>query len=599
MHVPKSVGPLRVISLLLLIAMLLAACGTPAGSDEAAADTPAASQAASQAAVASAAPSTAPSPSAAPSVAAGASAAASEQAGAAESPLAGASAAAGGGEVQIVKSSVPGVPDAILGGELEPFQSVQGTPGNGGTVSSFQITYTPPIPAPAENRYLQELNKRLGVTFEPTVVPAAAYAERLAAITAGGDLPDLVLIDLNTAPDQLRAIQQGAYCDLTPYLTGDALKEYPNLAAFPERLWENVKVQDKIYGVPRPRYLTGNSVIWRQDWAENLGMAEIENADDFREVAVAFSKNDPDGNGHNDTFGLGSNNGDLTLPFIYYMFRVPNQWQLNDDGSLTYYIETDAFKQAIEYARQLYADGAYHPDAANLTTAQSNEEFKAGKLGGYINAFYSLVGIERDEVRKNFPDAELTVLIPPGHDGGQGVVWNNSGYFGFVAISARNCNDEERVKELLRILNYFAAPAGSTERTFLDNGIEGVHHEVGDGGRRQLTELGKLERGDVQTIMGPPPVFRRPEGPEQSLRLQKIAEELTKIGIDNPALTAFSETQVAQGAELNQLVKDRITAIVLGREPLEAVDTLVQEWRSRGGDQIRQEFEADLKASGS
>jgi putative aldouronate transport system substrate-binding protein len=41
---------------------------------------------------------------------------------------------------------------------------------------------------------------------------------------------------------------------------------------------------------------------------------------------------------------------------------------------------------------------------------------------------------------------------------------------------------------------------------------------------------------------------------------------------------------------------DRMTPIVSGREPLTALDDAIKEWKSRGGDQIRQEFEQSLKA---
>ena len=37
-------------------------------------------------------------------------------------------------------------------------------------------------------------------------------------------------------------------------------------------------------------------------------------------------------------------------------------------------------------------------------------------------------------------------------------------------------------------------------------------------------------------------------------------------------------------------------AIISGREPLSTFDTFVTDWRSRGGDAMRKEFEQELKA---
>ncbi len=52
---------------------------------------------------------------------------------------------------------------------------------------------------------------------------------------------------------------------------------------------------------------------------------------------------------------------------------------------------------------------------------------------------------------------------------------------------------------------------------------------------------------------------------------------------------------MARAAELNQFGFDRATAIITGREPASALDAAIRDWRSRGGDQIRKEFEQALK----
>ena len=57
---------------------------------------------------------------------------------------------------------------------------------------------------------------------------------------AGGDLPDLILLNtgLGAAPNVPQFLQ--AQCaDLSPYLSGDAVKDYPNLAALPTSAWKN------------------------------------------------------------------------------------------------------------------------------------------------------------------------------------------------------------------------------------------------------------------------------------------------------------------------------------------------------------------------
>ena len=52
---------------------------------------------------------------------------------------------------------------------------------------------------------------------------------------------------------------------------------------------------------------------------------------------------------------------------------------------------------------------------------------------------------------------------------------------GIAAIPAKVGKDKERVKELLRVIDYLAAPFGCEEWVFLNYGHEGVHHMMQRG----------------------------------------------------------------------------------------------------------------------
>ena len=53
---------------------------------------------------------------------------------------------------------------------------------------------TPPSPL-EENPYWQELNERVGVSFEPQFVPQPVFYQKFATMLASGDVPDLVFLD--------------------------------------------------------------------------------------------------------------------------------------------------------------------------------------------------------------------------------------------------------------------------------------------------------------------------------------------------------------------------------------------------------------------
>jgi len=489
-------------------------------------------------------------------------------------------------------SPVSGVPDAYT--KLPPpFASVAAIPGRGGKVTALITSNLPPTPARDQNRYWQELEKRLGVTWEPTLVPGSSFEEKFAAAVGGGDLPDLVT--LNPTPSQLRAIQQGAFTDLTPFLTGDALKEYPNLAKIPAPVWQSLAIRGKLYGTPKTRYRAGDVLLFRGDWLEKLGIPAPKNADEFLQLATAVTKNDPDGNGKADTFALGSGGGPFSPTFFRQMFRVPNEWRKNPDGTLTYFLETDEFRQTLAYMNKLFAAGVYHPDAGTMNQEQARSGFASGKFAGFGGTITGVPDRTRDIAPINAA-AKVVGLISPGFDGGKALAYNNPGYFNFAAIPAKVGRDRERVKTLLRLLDYWSAPFGSEEWLFITNGLKDVHYTLDRDGAPIRTDLGQREIGDLSYVVNGPFVFFNAQIPEMARYQQRLAQDLLAIGSDSATQGLFSPTFATKGTELAQLQLDRTVAIVTGREPLAALDVWIKDWRSRGGDMIRKEYEEGLKA---
>jgi len=500
-----------------------------------------------------------------------------------------------------IPSPAPGVPDAYLK-PPPPFKSVATAPGKGTKVSAFLIAYlSPPTPHDG-NKYWQELEKRLGISgLDMTLVPQANYVEKVSATVAGGNLPDLFFLDLSRVPDQNKTIQQGAFTDLTPFLTGDALKEFPNLALFPPQVWKNSAVSKKIWGVPRPRALAGNTLLFRQDWADKLGITRPKNGDDFLNLLTAFTKNDPDGNGKADTYGMTAKpdgTAIFNIDFFAGMFRVPNGWKLNGDGTLVSSIETDEFKALVTYMRKLYEAGIFHPDAATMSSVQAQDAYATGKVGSFWDSTQSAAGVApgiRGRAKQSNPMANTVGFIPVGADGGKATAPIDTGFFGITAIPAKVGKDRERVKELLRILDYYAAPFGSEERAFLNYGIEGVHHTVKDG-ERVLTDQGKADIGELNNQTNNVPTYYYPGATEDAILMQNTQRDLLAIGVDDPTRGFYSPTYVTKQAELRQLRIDRLNAIIQGRESLATLDQYVKDWRSRGGDQMRKEFQDALKS---
>jgi putative aldouronate transport system substrate-binding protein len=497
----------------------------------------------------------------------------------------------------VILSTTPDVPDAYL--KLPPrFTSVAAMPGKGSKVTAAFISYNAPVPPRDQNPYWQELEKRLGITYEPSMIPADTYKEKMAALIASTDLPDLTGVEQLNAPDLLKAIVQGAFTDLTPYLEGDALKQFPNLAQIPEYGWRNVRVKQKIYGVPSVRFIPDRALYFRGDWADKIGGPRPTNADEFAAWIERFTREDLNGDGKADAYGIGGFTGLwYGFPFFTMMFRVPHQWRKNPDGTLTHAVETPEYRQTIEYMKQLYDAGVFHPDAASLTIQQAKDSFLAGKFAGYADGWTG-VSSARENFRRLDPNnSAAVILVPPGFDGGPPAVERSQGFFGMTCIPAKIGKDAERVKELLRIVDYAMAPFGSEEYYFLSWGIPGVHHDV-QNGAPVINDRGRTEIGSLSSGIGRRnDVFYFPTAPDDARLMQQWDIDQLVNSIESPVYGLYSPTAIARTSELNTLNTDRMVAIITGREPLSSFDTFVIDWRTRGGDQIRKEFEQELKSA--
>lgn len=495
-----------------------------------------------------------------------------------------------------IVSSVEGVPVAYTK-YPDPYKTVDEVPGSGGEVSLLALSYSPPPTPKDDNQYWQELEKRLGVTWNADLVPIDSYGERISTTFAGGDLPDLFyLLPGTTRPIIYEAIQQGAFADLTDIFTSDRINDYPNIAAYPSYLWDAVRIDGRIWGVPKPVLRNNDPTFYRKDWGDQLGFADLTDAKVVHDMLVAMSKEDPDGNGSDDTYGFAPYGGGWNAFIVNQMFKVPYGWKLEDDGTLTNAMETDEYRQSLEYIVQLYKDGAYHPDSANLNVTQATDLLLGGRTGMATNGFAAVFGPSgyRTKIKEVVPDAVLEPIVMPGAEGGEGVSYQTPGFFGFTAISAEAAQDEDRLDELLRIVNYLVAPFGSEEYTFLVYGIPGVHSEELPEGGYSLTEQGTADRSALVYPFLSENYFYYAGQPDEAVFAQKHNEAMAKVAVSNPTAGLYSPTNGEKGAELTQYTADTVTEIVTGRASIDKLDEMISQWRERGGDQIRQEYEDAL-----
>ncbi|HEY3057730.1 MAG TPA: hypothetical protein VGL99_02020 [Chloroflexota bacterium] len=477
-----------------------------------------------------------------------------------------------------------------------PIKSVADTPGRGGDVTvTTWTTSAPPTPMDS-NALWQAVNKELGANLNINVQPQADYGTvKLPTLIAGNELPDILYIATTAIIPGLPAFLKSRMADLTPYLSGDAIKDYPNLANFPTLAWRQVVFNNAIYGVPVP-YPMFLWVHWvHQDLLDQDKAERPKNADDYKKLALQYTRPNQNlyGLGAENNVGMGVTNGWMTG-----IFGAPNVWSLDDKtGKLTGTVETEQYKAAVGYARDLWASGVYHPNALQYNLVSARTDFAGRKFAFRFDGFQSASVTFWDAAAGLNPPAKPRIMTPfPAVDGAKPTYWssNPTGILGYSVIKQAS---PERIKEMLRILNWLAAPMGSQEYLLMNYGLKDTHWTPDAKGNPILNDRGKADATvPFRYITQGPVALYYTRDPNYAQVMQDAEKAMFPFLSINPTDGYYSATYTSKWPAMQRDLSDKINEIVVGRQPMSAFDQVVREWRDGGGDQIRSEYQTAMSS---
>ncbi len=458
-----------------------------------------------------------------------------------------------------------------------PTAMTSAVPASGDPIRALTFTYDPVAPELADNTLWQSINEALGTELDLEYTPAAEYNARFATTIAGNDLPDLVAI--KGQQQQMPAMLAAKFTDLTEHLSGDAVLDYPNLAALPTPSWLNTVYDGKLWGVPVPRSLIGNVLYTRADLLERAGLSlQPESLEEFTEMAQALT-NDREGR-----WALGQ----TPLTVLLETNGIANLWSVDDSGAFTFNATLPGYEQALADAVALNDLGVVHPDGNAVQNTQRNEwmmagttAFQIGLYAGWPKFYLQGAGIE---------GFRLTGMLSPAREaGGEMVRTAGPSISHFSAVAKQD--DPERVAEILRVLDWLAAPFGSTEYITRRFGKEGETFTF-NGPDPVLTSQGVNQATlPVRYITENSPVIFESRN-EQAVRDQFDHQEAgLQYTVPNPTEGLYSETAVSEGASAQQALTATELEIVLGNRPVADWTAAAESYMSAVGNKIKAEYE--------
>lgn len=433
-----------------------------------------------------------------------------------------------------------------------------------------------------DNPYINYLRERHNLNIE-IISESANYSTKVSTMMASGDLPDYVQLP---KAQYFQYAQEGLLLQLDDLLNET---DYPNLmAGVDEKFWDYSRVDGKIYAIPFSRYDTTPYISYaRKDWLENLGIdaTELTTVEDYHQMLRAFTLEDPDGNGVNDTYGLcGASNdtaasysvGERYLGMLFQdAFNAANMF-VKDEKVYPNYLN-DGYKDYLAFLAQLYQEGMIVPDYITKTQKQTEEEFMNGKFG-VLNLFWSLSGL--GEMRDN-----LVPLTPPEKlDGsGRSTYVYQTPVRHFIGITTQ-CEHPELI---LKLYDWSETDEGAE---FVHAGVEGYDWDRVDGklviredrvginwAWRFITLGHQKAKVDDQLME----ILTQSWG-DVAIDQLKLSEE---FGSNDPLYVSSPTFSELADYDLDTYVSQYRNQVIMGQKDVEATwDEFVDGWYAAGGD---------------
>jgi putative aldouronate transport system substrate-binding protein len=461
---------------------------------------------------------------------------------------------------------------------------------SGKPITALSQTAAVAPPSVNRNAYWQELNRRIGVELKFNLAPQADYPTKLITALAGDDLPDLVQMLPTSFPrvPRLPEVLRAKFADLTEYLSGDNIKEYPALANIPTSSWLATVYNGGIYGIPIHRGIVGALMLTRQDVLDKLGAdSAITSGEEFLELCRQVS--DPGKR----RWAVGDPRS--VFVFVLEMLKGVNVWAERDGRFIRDY-EADEYRQALEIVAKMWKEGLFHPDSYAKVGTTTWQALVAGTVVMCMDGYRSWPILMRD-FRKDNPELRIGAIPPPAYDGdGLGTQFLSSGIFSITTIKKA---EPGRLKELLQVLNFLASPVGTRNALFLSYGIEGQHFTM-RGGNPILTPKGVTEHTVPVNYISIQPDILYDSGQAAVTRAQyDYQRKVVPTGVRRAEIGLYSETDSAKGPALDVKMSNLHGDIIQGRQPVSAWAEAVAQWRKDGGDKMRAEYQEARQRAGA
>ncbi len=407
------------------------------------------------------------------------------------------------------------------------------------------------------------------------------WQQKYSLLVSSGDIPTISLLP---AANYYEYAAQGAYVDLT-----DLAGNYPGIMSYvPEKIWPRLRVDGRLYGVANMNVAGKYDIVYRSDWLEKLKMTAPATIDEFTELMRAFTENDPDGNGKNDTYGFGNYN----LNMFYGAFGGAPGFYHKNGNTIEIGSVSEGYKQALQYYKMLYDKKYVDPEAITQKSEQFWQKVSQGKVGAYVEWWSGYhAPVQSYDFEKTQPGGDLLTTLPvKGPEGKSGMVAADP--LGSVAAISM------KVKDPAPILKFMEWAMGDEGYRTMKYGVEGTYFEM-DGNKLKWMYLYDAEKKNRKgTVSGDMEVFSMfqrmdiyveqlaGESRMQTMSVTGFNQAVNNPLIENAFLGLTTPAFQTKMPDMTKYVDEMRIKFILGDEPFDNWGKYTAEYMRLGGQEV-------------
>jgi len=308
------------------------------------------------------------------------------------------------------------------------------------------------------------------------------YATQLATTLASGNLPDII-VPGSGGSGVMNLVSEGAAIELDAYI--DLI---PNIVAAvgEDRMASWRQADGHIYTIPTIVNVPGaQSVMIRQDWLDQLGMAAPTTWDEWVAMWRAFKANDMNGNGDaTDEIPLAleqGDNGERCMASLLNAFGIKAssdcQFCVLDDGTYTMVYEHPRYLEFLQTVQDLYAEGLIDPEFATRTQAELFTVMDSDLVGSTMTWAERAKLSSYSNQEGGDTDALWTCVAPITGPYGDQITQERAAVTSVWCITPA-AEEEGKVEDILRLFNWNFSEEGMKLYNY---GIEGETYDMVDG----------------------------------------------------------------------------------------------------------------------